>query len=436
MRHHLGCKSKIELTEENIDEFLVTAQKSVLPFCRSFIFNKLELGPARVNAFRRSFRLGLHSLTLLYCESFTVQPIINLLMCPNLKELKITGNLFRSIIEFPENLFRRKEMLRRLKHLELIASNHYGQVSQEVIRTILQHAPNLESICIGLCENLWRNFLEVADTNPNSRLHSVRLYHVEKPLNVQIFLDFASKLNRMTKCTFEECVVSQEFLFGVISVAQRSLEELSIIVCRSELLSSTFRDLSLPLISRLTLPVAGVSAQDGPFLLKSLPNLQVLNIVGVFKTKFTMRNSHLLSVSADSFELCNFDQRVGMSRTTSLAEPRKEFKRVLTLLPGCPKKFETSLDLLSNGCIRSIFRAYPDLEELKVLNNSRDCIDAWTGVPRHVCRKISGCRSFSVANQNRVQRLPSVASLKSTVFITNIVYTHVCITSFFVLFRT
>lgn len=419
LRNHLGAKTVITLNQSNIDRLNQTSEKMLLPFCQQFVLTFMNLDEANssILPFKKVFKNCISFLSLDCCTASRSKVVTRLLKAPNLKELKITGALLKFS---PETTmpFRRLHLTRLLK-LELSASDDHSQVSSSELKTLLQNAKILQSVTIGNGSSLWKDFVEFAssDVNLNKNISQLKLYNIAAPLDIMDF-EFLKRL-RLRSLSFQNCIVFQHVLQGILEISGNHLQSISVLGSQHEILSQSFINvMSLPHLSKLTLPIDGVSTEHGSNIVISMPSLTEFNVVGLFQTKFVLNKSQLLAINIYS----SYPSYTGKTRSFRErreiielpSEKQREFCKILAiLLPQQPIKLQVDLNELNSVCLRRIYKCYPDLQELVVNNNSRNCLDGWTGIPIKTCRKISSCRSFAVANASEVQVLTSVSSLKS-----------------------
>jgi len=413
-RAHLGSKTLVKIGPSNIDDFLQLVRKSDQAFCRKFDFSEIEWDFNRVAAFKKLFKHAVSSLSLSYCKAMKAHSIMKLLMCPNMQELKITGDLFRSVVDV-DNLFMRHEKLERLMRLELTSSQEFGQVSLPVIQKILTHSPQLRTVFIKRSLSLWKNFVTAAISASESGFRAIELSEMENRLDYDMFEELRPKLQELQSCKFENCIVGPEFLEIFLLMFKNTLSELSISGTQDEILTRGLQELQLSRMVSLTLPVDGIGSHDGQLIVQSMPNLKTFEVVGLFRTKFELSGGELLSITTEEFEPAGGLRITDSPQANAVMSEEKsnEFSRIVLLLPLKCKRFKSTLLRFNSRCFRNIYRNYKELEELVILNCSKDCADAWTGISQPVCKKIANRRTFAVVNLEKVQFFPSLGVLKS-----------------------
>lgn len=406
LRKLLGSKFEITVSKGNFDRLLKTAQNSAQPFCRRFDFRLVELEYDRVSKFIRLFGDRLNCLSVKFCTASSAESVIKLLNCPRLEELKIYG----ALPEIKEESFH-SFVFTRLRALSLHSSLDYGQVNKTFIKIILQHAPNLNSIHIGQSISLWLDFCSVNSTAASTKLCHVGLSGIEGALEIESFPNYFT----LEQVSFQNCLVRPDFLEPFLLQNCKNLTALIVDGTQQEILSVAFREILLPSLKMLTLPIDGISVSDGGYLLQSCPRLTTLNVNGLFQTCFAFRDGRLLSVTFSEKYFSTLFSRDNLQNVI-VHEKRREFLKALSLIHLQPQKLEINLpkSLIDSRCIRAIYTKFPDLEHLILMNNSASaCIVGLSGIPYRICRRMAYCRSFSVLHSQRVRVFPNVSSLTS-----------------------
>lgn len=365
-----------------------------------------------MSKFNRLFGDRLNSLAIKFCTVSSTQSVIKLLNCPRLEELKIYGALPQIRQENFHNF-----LFTRLRVVSLISSLDYGQVEKDFIKILLKHAPNIDTINIGQSISLWKDFCAVYQTVSESKLRHVGLSGIEGPLEINHFQDLFEKRIILRNVSLLNCLVQQDFLEQFLSKTYQNLTILKVDGTQQEIVSKAFRDIALPNLKQITLPIDGISVSDGNFFLQSAPKLTSLNVIGLFHTYFVFEEGRLISVSMQEKYFSTLFVRDNLQQPL-LHEKRREFLKVVSLIPLQPYKLEISLSVsyINSRCFRAIYNKYPELQHLVVVSNSiRECLVGLTGIPYRGCKRMAHCKSFSVLYPGKVRTLPSVSILKSMI---------------------
>jgi hypothetical protein len=404
LQNNLGSRANIRVTNTNIEKLLQTTEKSSLVFCRQFSLHSLDLEASTFLPFKKWIKHNLRRLSLNCCSASSPKLFTRLFRSPTLREISIIGTLPEFVSETPFRRYR----LPRLSTLELSASDDRSQISQQFMKTLLLNYTLLQSISIGNSDSLWKDFAFLAPKS-NLKIKELKVFNITASLEVEDF-EFFQKL-RIQSISFQNCIIWQQFLHDLLEKNANSLQSLEIIGPQHEILNESFYGIPINLLTHLTLPIDGISSENGRLVLQAMPNIQQLNVVGLFSTKFLFCRKQLTIIGVDGFH--ENQKRASETSVDQITEILREFHKTLTLFRESPLKLKVNLPELNSKALRKIYQLFPDLEELSVTNNSRHAIDGWTGIPSKRCRKISACRSFAVCDPSKVQRLPSVSSLKS-----------------------
>lgn len=417
--NNLGTQTLITINRDNIQRLNQTIESTRLPFCRQFIL-QLELDTTNLAPWMKVFKNYLSYLSLDCCSATSPKMVARLLKAPNLRQLKITGG---SLPEFSSNSnpFRRHPFS-RLSKLELCSSDDNGQISREFMEVLLTNSTTaLQSMTIrngtGNGLTLWNDFIHLAPRF-NLKINQLALYNLTAPLDITDF-EFLRRW-QIRLISLHNCIVWRAVLQSLLETVGISLQNLCVLGAQHEILSGSFNGLRLNQLTHLTLPIDGISTEDGMNLLQSMPNLQEFNVLGLFHTKYSLKyslcESVVMTMDVNGFLPSRSCKRLSSSYENNLdmdlaSEKRRELHKLLLFLQ--PRKLRINLMELDSNCLRKIYSVFPHLQELVVINNSRNSLDGWTGIPIKTCRKLSSCKSFGVANANLVQKLCSVSSLKS-----------------------
>lgn len=413
----LGSQFKITISKANFDRLLKTAQNSAQPFCRKFEFRLLELEYDKVSKFIRLFGERLNKLTIKYCTVSSSESVIKILNCPRLEELTIYGAL-PEIKEANFHTF----VFSRLKEVSLYSSLDYGQVNKAFISILLKHAPNITTINVGQSISIWKDFCQVFPFKADSKLCHIGFSGIEDPLQFDYFQEFLKKKpSLLSKLSFQNCIILKEFLEQLMKKSSKYLTHLNVDGTQQEILSTVFREreIDMPNLKELTLPIDGVSISDGNFILQKSPQLKRLKIRGLFTTDFIFDlESQLISICMKATVSRTVFSRDNNQQAIILQEKRREFHKIIRLIPPKPLKLEINLpdSVINSICIREIYMQYKQLQQLVLRNcSAKTILVGLTGIPFRLCRHMAQCKSFSVLNPSQVGMLPSVRTLESMI---------------------